>query len=168
MRRTAMRWRAATGAAAVGLLIGALAGSGCQAAPSRAAADTAAEIEVARPPDPFDPFPIVEVRSVRFGGRLVGYLKVKVDTRSADDVRYFEIYDDRFLVRGFQTEGGKTYRRRRTASKGYTYDMLGTYTRENALRLLLGGKVDQEVILLPVEGARSLAEASQGKKGATR
>jgi hypothetical protein len=135
-----------------GLLVGAP--SGCSS--PRYADDASAEEgppTPVKPPERFDPYPVVQVRKVLIEGALAGYMKVRVDdTQKAKQLLIFLVYDESFALRGYFTENGRTFLATRDGDSKY----MGARTREDSLRLLLDGERDTEVTLVPMDKPKSI------------
>ncbi|RME75898.1 MAG: hypothetical protein D6776_02275 [Planctomycetota bacterium] len=136
----------------VAILLVALPLAACTSAP-RAAAPPASGPQPVRPPQRFDPYPVIEVRKVLFDKKLAGYLKVRVDDSAPlEPTRLYLVYDRNFELRGYFTENGRTFGVRPDGSTR----PLGARSREDSLRVLLGGDPDGEVTLAPMDPPQRL------------
>lgn len=135
---------------------GLLAFSGCQqsvkrAEPSRRSGERA-HVRVARAPERFNPAPIINVQKVALNGKVVGYMKTRLETRYDKPIHLFLVYNNKFDVLGYITESGTTLR----VERGELND-LGPRSRDDALRLLCGGTFGDEVSFSPMDRPRTIA-----------
>lgn len=139
---------------ALALVAGLGAVVGCAETRPAQRSDTLPRIEPARPPQRYDPAPIIEVRKVFLDGRHAGYYKIRLDETHQTPVRIVMLYDLTFDLRGFQTAGGATFESVRD-----TFVEHGPRRLEGAVRLLLGGDFDTDVRFEPMERPWTLEDA---------
>ncbi|MHC4393238.1 MAG: hypothetical protein ACYTFT_07895 [Planctomycetota bacterium] len=109
--------------------------------------------EAARAPEAFSPKPVIAVREVYLDGVLKGYMKVKEDERVTEGFRLFLVYDINFVHKGFMTNTGRTHKVR-----DHKLVDIGFKSREDSLRILLGGTRDSEVALVPMPEPLTLTD----------
>lgn len=129
------------------LLAAGLCVSGCQStshntsSPQRATA-----------PEKLNPFPIVGVRQVLSGDKVLGYIKQRIDINQPSGLRAQLVYDSNFSLVGFFLDSGSTYR----FSTNGRAQSLGARDRTDSLRVLLETQVDTELIIADMSPPKTI------------